>query len=292
MNGKIAILGGGPGAMFAYFAALEAGYTLSKVTLFAEKLTYPVGAFWLYELPAPCEGVEPSPISMSLKGSTAVYSQKQWGDTPYATSAEKWKNGGLLMGYDPILLMMYFQQAKKQHLGRPLTQTDVDQIAAEYDYVIQTFPLSREAHTATYMFRFPVYVADLPAQYNGVNYCIYNGDWKDDWTRMTIAFNRVSVEYPSSYRRLGAVIKANNDEAFGTSGKVLEMPDLHPETEPITEKVVGDRKNILLTGRWTTLERSHLAHHTRDDVFRFLEGKSNGQAFTHQPQAQQQTLHG
>lgn len=273
-NPKVVILGSGPGAIFSAFGAMSAGFLWEEVEIWGNKPTYPPGAFWLHEVPMnmfPAERVR-----MQLVGSAEVYSRLQWGEY-YPSSAERYAPNPVdMVAYNP-LEVLHNMWGILNTVSRDVkyTQEDIVQIADQYPFVVQTFPTDPEVIAESKKFQFPVYFAKIGDVLDH-NRCVYNGLENIPWVRCTVAFGRVSVEYPLTWStRLEEVLQREQEswKESKAKGQVALVPDLHPTQEPIPTRIVGKRSNIFLTGRWTTLDRKSLSHDSFYEVKRWLLSK-------------------
>ncbi len=263
----VVILGGGPGAIYAFYGALSAGFDRSQVQIWADRFQYPPGAFWLHKLPPNVSGFEASDITIRLLGEAHIYSWKQWGAI-FPTSAGTLGNT-VQRGYNPhTVLPQLWHDCNTKILEKRWNQQEVLLLAEQHKYVIVTFPITTPARTEILKLKIPVYTAEVPTE---ENHCIYGGVTGVDWVRLTRAFGHLSVEYPSymADTRLNS-IKPVEDAMHGTDGTVHLVPELHPSTQPIPEVIIGRKQNVLITGRWATLNRKALSHDSYADAVNFL----------------------
>jgi hypothetical protein len=268
---EVVILGGGASSIFAFYGALAAGFTYSEVQIWADKLSYPPGAFWLHQVPPNAPKVcDPEPMVIRLTGSAEEYSRKQWGTT-YPSSAQRLVDQSP-EAYNPhVVLPALWKTCNVKPMSKHWTLTEVELLSQLHRYVIVTFPITPLAKAAMAKHKIPIYFASAPGE-GSQNICLYNGDPDFPWVRMTRAFGQLSVEYPHFYASRLEEVKAMEEKfekEFGlSSGKVMLAPELHPETFAIYP-VLGN--NILLTGRWATLNRKALSHDSYLDVYYFLK---------------------
>lgn len=264
---KVAILGGGPGALFAWYGAVYSGFQPRDVVVFAEKPTYPAGAFWLHKLPINIgTSFRGSEMEIMLIGSAEEYSRKQWGDV-YPTSASAYRDAVTTKAYNPhVVLPAMWEEVTKHLTNKQWTGGEVEELASSTPWVICTFPITPEAQAKVAKLKIPVLTAQVATRRN---ICYYNGLATDPIVRTTCAFDRLTAEFPVSWVNQEAAIRALFPEVKGA--EVRLMSELHPTVQPVTEKVIGERRNILLTGRWATLERTHLSHQSFTDTVRFFE---------------------
>lgn len=266
MNPKIVILGGGPSALFAWFGAIQMGYTEDEVEIWCRDQVFPPGAFWLHESPIPTQA---SYIRIMLQGSPAAYSRNQWGED-YPSS---WDDAGYSeekIAYDPHRVIPWLWSKVSYCFDTTeWTTKKILELSTEVKAVIQTFSLDQYVIDQARQYKFPTYTSNYV---HGGNTCIYNGNPDVPWVRTTIAFGKYSVEYPASWLDRMDRIKEIHDKVTGNDGKMVILPDLHPTVQPILLRVYGPHSNILKTGRFTTLNRKALSHHTQREVRDFLRG--------------------
>lgn len=270
---KIVILGGGPGSLFAYYGALASGIPEDRIEIWADKLTYPKGAFWIHQLPpnAPTElkGVTEK-MDIHLVGDAETYSRKQWGEE-FPTSVSRYA-GKTLDVYNPsVVLPAMWEAARKTTVGINWTYERIRLLAESYHTVIATFPVTEEAESLMRRedSRIPVYVAPT-ADNEGVNYCVYNGLRTQIEVRITRAFGYLCIEYPRYCLNQMDRIQKSNNRYFGLEGRMVTVPEMHPTVQPIQQRVYGPRNNILVTGRWATLDRKALSHNSFWDTYYHL----------------------
>lgn len=268
---KVVILGGGPGAVFAYYGALAAGMAPRDVVIWAKELTYPRGAFWLHTLPPNSPTRFPAePMSIYLSGTAEEYSRKQWGAV-FPTSVDTYA-GQVLEVYNPnVVLPALWETANKEIMDIKWTQDRIEVLSHSCKAVIVTFPITPEATSLMRQSnsKIPVYVAPTEDP-EGWNACIYNGNPLQLCVRVTRAFGHLCIEYPRHNTTPPEELCRMDDLFYGTRGKVVSVPELHPTVEPIKQRIYGHKGNILVTGRWATLDRKALSHHSWDDTFNFL----------------------
>lgn len=268
---KVVILGGGPSAVYAYYAAIMSGYLRDQVEIWTKDkaVTYPPGAFWLHQLPPNCVIESPERMEVRLLGTAEGYSRKQWEET-YPTSAGNYAEPKVLAAYNPHkVLPKLWAKCNVKHDGNKYSAGDVLRIAESVPYVIQTFPTDYETLDLMQCYSYPTYLGPVA---NLHNMCVYQGRAGIPWVRMTCAFGWVNLEYPATWLKDVGRIKAVEDINWSSDGKVVVTPDFHPTVEPIANPVIGPKENVLLTGRWATRRRGMLTHETYTDVLHFLGG--------------------
>lgn len=268
---KVLILGGGPGALFAFHGAMAAGYRWEDVQIWAKELTYPRGAFWLHEVPEALKGeFQPEPMGTYLIGTAEGYSRKQWGEV-FPTSVEEYADK-VFQVYNPAkVLPRMWELANKQLVDIKWTMERVVLLARSCENVIVTFPIVPEAVAAMTGAgsRIPVYSAPTLDE-NGINSCTYVGSPTIAAVRITRAFGYLSIEYPLGYAGDAEALCKTENSTYGLQGQVGFVPELHPMTRSIFQRVWGPKGNILITGRWATLDRKALSHQSYHDTYSFL----------------------
>ena len=273
---KVIILGGGPGSIFAYYGALAADYDHDEIQIWANGLTYPPGAFWVHQLPQNCEvAFEPTRINVHLAGIAEEYSRKQWG-VSYPTSAATYC-GKSYNAYNPhVVLPTLWEICNTKKVDVKWDIHSVLDLAEQYEFVIVTFPITHEALSVFGQLKVPIYHSPINYEKDKPdNYCLYNGMEGIDWVRVTKIFGHISVEYPHLMAEQVEYILEQERMVWGDRavGKVSLVPEMHPLTQPIKEKVIGRSRNVLLTGRWATLNRKALSHDSWNEVYDFITGE-------------------
>ena len=149
-------------------------------------------------------------------------------------------------------------------------------LAEQYEFVIVTFPITHEALSVFGQLKVPIYHSPINYEKDKPdNYCLYNGMEGIDWVRVTKIFGHISVEYPHLMAEQVEYILEQERMVWGDRavGKVSLVPEMHPLTQPIKEKVIGRSRNVLLTGRWATLNRKALSHDSWNEVYDFITGE-------------------
>ena len=271
---KVVILGGGPSALFAWYGARDAGYDWDEVQVRAEKKSYPPGAFWLHEVPVP--RFKPDNITVRLEGTAEQYSINQWGKA-YPTSASQYKAPQVLKAYNPHeLIPKFWDVINFKFQPGTYTKEAIEGLAEAVPYVIQTFPTHPGTLEIMRMYQFPVYSTTYDVKKDPGNLCLYNGTVMEDEfhvNRTTKAFGHASFEFTRQYPKdlkLAAIRQKELEMGLDGKGFFSMVPDMHPDQEPVQHRVVGGKGNILLVGRWTTLDRKALSHDAQVQVRDFL----------------------
>lgn len=267
---KIAIVGGGMSAIYAYWGCLDAGVPAGNIEIMTHERIHPAGAMFMYECPI---DLYPEELLSILVGDCDIYARKQW-QTEDSTSAHKrFDNGNIRQVGEPIwdpntvlpILWSLIPNIRKIGL---LSPGDLDLLQQSYKAVICTFPDReiRETYNAEGWIVFiPVYRNSLP----GTHYaCIYNGLQEIPWVRQTIVPGSIYTEYPHYVDE--AFIREFEDYRGNDGGNVRRLLDLKPGTPPLDDDEIRDG-NLLRVGRLATFRRSALSHSARYEVREFLE---------------------
>jgi hypothetical protein len=206
-------------------------------------------------------------MDIVLQGSPTVYSQLQWGEA-YPSSLDNVAYREQRIAYDPHrIIPLLWSRVNHTFDTTVWTSEKIIELSNEVSAVVQTFSLDEYVINEIKKYHFPTYTSKVS---HGANVCLYNGNPDVEWIRQTTAFGHYSVEYPASWRDRMGEIKAKHDEVTNHDGKVSLLPDIHPLTQAIKQRVYGPHNNILLTGRFTTLNRRALSHHTQREERNFL----------------------
>ena len=254
----VLIVGSGPSAAYAWMAATLAG---AHVEVVSEKLPTargPVGAFFLHWLPAEiaCTTYNTEVIVQSI-GTAEQYTRKQWGRVvpssfPEHKRIEHW--------WDSRVLSLIWEQCPVRQAK--MSEQQLRESAASWDWVFHTFP-TQATSARRKLYRFPVF--DGPASDAQDCWIVYNGHAHDDWIRATMAFGRLSMEYPCP-------------EVMGSPLPRMTGYDLHwlrdidPDTLPV-EPSEWLAPNVLPIGRFATWNRKALSHDAFHTVWQTLTGR-------------------
>lgn len=260
---KVIIIGGGPGAAFAYEGAIDAGIKARDIVILATNVGWPVGAFWLRQ---PLIDLPAQQMQISLLGSADRYSEKMWGKV-VNTSAHDLEtythHGKVESAYDANLhLTFWWGSHSWEKISRPIVRHEIEQLARN-NAVICTFdPLQRNKDA---MIKYPVWSSPYSSSQN---VCMYNGA-DGAWVRTTFFGGRISVEYPS-----GSDIEDQEQKKWNTKGEVKLVPDLHPDVQKLSwPDRIAD--GYLIAGRWAHYDRKYLSHRTRKDTAIWLRSRLN-----------------
>ena len=267
---KIAILGAGPSAAFAFRACRD-----KKIMpdVFANRITAPFGAFWLYRLPPSITKKQRQAIRVNLHtarvGTASGYALKMWGDPILITSFPAMERNEFV--YHPRKgLQLLWQGVKLTHTRR-MTDSDVRSLAQRYDLVFQTFPTERSRRLPNRVVPFETYT-QFSSTDSDFGLCLYNGLPESEWARVTYAFGRVSFEYPpdpniSTNKRMQREYRKGN-------WIVQVVNDIVPDVKPIAE---SPAPNVFLIGRYATWNRKELAHEAYEKVLGIVTSLEDGE---------------
>ena len=257
---KIAILGNGPAAAYAYRACIDSGET--PVVFASGRPAYPSGAFWLHWLPGsiPDRMLKRAEIEITYVGlgNAELYSGKMWHETfdssfPTISRVET--------GYVPEALNLLWDNFDDWTNSGILRDAGVEQLAHEYDLVLQTFPTDQSKRIQRSPVFFPIYSRPLLVSDKRVT-CIYNGTL-DEWVRMTIGFGAMHIEFPEDITPHPGLWPSH-------LWTVRKFPDMHPTTRPFTR---GVARNVVLVGRHARWDRGLLSHAAYGQVTKVLKNR-------------------
>jgi len=250
---RIAIIGGGPSAAFAYRACWEMNL---NPTVYADKFTTPSGAFYIHEMPPTCppdvlQQYEKKVYWISI-GTAEVYSEKMWNDPSIETSFPIVPR--METGYDPAIIKWLWTDLDRLQPCGKLSDDGVVALAAQYDLVIQTFPTdeSKKYRTIEHV---PVFTKSITPLDPII--LLYSGD-ASPWVRATFSGDKLSLEYPKEF-------PITSDLIYWTFSSV---PDLPPDTKPWTK---GPSPCVELVGRFAQYDRKMLSHHAYDRTMKLLK---------------------
>jgi len=236
---RVAILGGGPSAAYAFQAASE---EKCDIDVFATDLRMEVsGAFWLRWLPASMsDHSQQFPIHITSVGDSLGYVGKQWGDDTLASSFSY--QYFMEFAFEPYFVLGSLWQNLHAIKARTFTSAEeIIRLAKSYDIVFKSFLLQEEitSNMCKGLVYIPVLLKKCQSEFNLV---LYNGLRDDPVVRMSMLFGKLSVEYAFWY---------NSKEELST------FLDLHP-TIPV--ELLTFPTNVFSIGRLATGNRKLLAH--------------------------------
>ena len=268
MSAKVAILGGGLSAAFAWRALRDNNITPDVIT---ERIfTPPGGCIWVHKLPKSVDSKKLyEPIHVEGVGSTKTYAEKMWGrelKTSFPSSGDYDTKGvnplvaaRLLWGDREVLK----KQIKKGRVDEKLIKA----IKKDYDLVIQTFPLG----SAKPKWETPILVG--PRIDTSLNLVSYQGNADCAYVRYSFLFSIPSWEFPpqqSECRTHSMAVHQYQAEQkiYGKPGyAVWYAPEIPPQE--IAGKLAVESYadgNVLYCGRWATGNRKFLSHEVYDRV--------------------------
>lgn len=265
MNARVLIIGSGPSAAFAVLACQDAGadfHVMSSTPAMMDQ----AGAFFIHWVPERLKAW-PARVQIWGTGTREGYLMKQWGEAgagvytsfPREQHIEDWYNSNVL---DKAWATVPVQ------LTIPVTDQFLALYGTQYDVVFHTFSAKRTAERRK-LVRFPTltHVAVHPQDY-GNNLIVYNGELDQEHIRTTVAFNRMSVEFPAGTRP-----ESLKDYRRGFKGRpeLVYLRDIPPGTAPVgPDEYVSP--NVVPLGRFATWDRHALSHHSYAAVRKVLDG--------------------
>lgn len=261
---KVAILGAGPSAAFAYQACKAHAERVDVEVFSAEASKIPVGAFWFRWLPHNIRSqLRSQSIFTNYVGTEDLYVSKQWGDSVSVTgnsSSFPKELVGVQQGFKPEEAIPLLWDDVIFVLGQPFTDTDTTKLALEVDIVLQTFPTDEsKEENKDKLTHFPLVTFDDVD--HKTNIVTYNGS-KGDTVRFSQLFGKVHFEYVPNHIIDGRTL--------GDSGSVRTVMDIHPDTIP-WESDRTPAKNVHLLGRYAEWTRHKLSHDAYNDTVTILE---------------------
>jgi hypothetical protein len=268
---KVAILGLGPSAAFAYRACRFMGV---QPHVYGIESAPTRGAFWIYWMPPhldaashshPVNGagrVAPSPIQIIGKGTAQEYVYKQWGRGDIPSSFPE-RSPRQVMGYDPKACMELLWQgfSPRHKVHGPLDDEIIMEIAGRYDLVLQTFPRVVPA-AATEVVRIPIVWKRSEAAAGIGNTVVYNGVpgniVRSSWLWGVEAHELLSTTDPG-------YLDTWLDNGFGVDWR----KDIRPEAKQGIMAPLAP--NVKYLGRYAMAARKMLSHEAYGLTMRFLD---------------------
>lgn len=255
----VLILGSGPSAAYAVLACQDAGVSCEVMSNRPPNVDQ-AGAFFLHWLPerlaAPVTRVQ-----VWGTGTREGYLMKQWGPEwvdvptsfPEAERVEAWHSSLALL---PVWEGVPFRLCGKVHDSQLIF------CSSTYRAVFHTF-----SSTMAGMKRKLVMFPTLSRQQGevkdyGTNMVIYNGDLAEPHIRTTIAWGRLSIEFPRGTEQ--KVIK-EYQASFTAPPELVMLRDINPLTKPVTP-AEWVAPNVVPLGRFATWDRRMLSHHAYQRV--------------------------
>lgn len=263
---QVAILGAGPSAAYAYRACKNKRIAKEVEVDVLSNVPggkYPPGAFYLRWLPTPlCFICEEHNIYTDSIGNAEMYVKKQWGDIPVDGHSSSFPTEPTIVtGYNPEEALQSLWGNTTYVLVGKISATMIsEQIAPEYDVIIQTFPTEESIEeNSDRMVKYPLLT--FKKVQHGHNFITYNGE--DNFVvRFSSLFESVHIEYAPKH--------IMNMDVVGNLGEVVYMKDMHPSIEKWDKERVADKK-VHLLGRYAEWDRHKLSHDAYDDTLAILE---------------------
>ncbi len=262
---RIAILGMGPSAAYAYRACVDFGIA-SEVDVFGTlPKQLPAGAFWLHKVPLTIRMSTQHHVLVTSTGKASMYTYKMWGREipssfpthPFVTEA-----------FNPSEVLPLLWEGVRPIDRGPLSDADIIMLARDYDWVFQTFPSRMDKDVGPKLVPLPILVREVPAISDG--FCLYNGEYNVKWVRMTTIFGRQCIEFPASVipSEVPPELAMRWSDYIGDGDWTMHvMADLPPETQPVKFSLAP---NVVLVGRFATWNRKVLSHEAYQQVMAVL----------------------
>jgi hypothetical protein len=159
---KIAIVGGGPSAVFAIMACKDLGI---KPDVFAPGLGNNLGAFWFHWVPPVWEKFTLKvPIKIKFVGDREGYIKKQWEgyDIPNSYVSSFPEEEKEVFGFNPLRLTKDLNESdffNLNRIDRNLSKDDLLRLGNEYDLVFHSFPTMQAAQeNSDLIFSLPILI--------------------------------------------------------------------------------------------------------------------------------------
>lgn len=263
-NEEVLIVGSGPSAAYAVLACEDMGVPF-RVVSNKPSNTEQAGAFFLHWLPRSLPA-EPTPVRVFGTGHREGYLTKQWGPEfeniptsfPEREKVERW--------YSSLALNAVWERTPV-HLIGAVSDASLQAFGDMHRAVFHTFTSQVHANTRR-LVRFPTLtrqqgpVAPAP----GADMVIYNGDLCEAHARTTIAFGRLSIEFPQGTSER---VLADYKGAFQGKPELVYLRDIPPGTPPV-EWQNYLAPNVVPIGRFATWDRGVLSHQAYQMVVNVL----------------------
>ena len=260
----VLILGSGPSAAYAVLACEDAGMSCEVMSNRGPNVSQ-VGAFFLHWVPDRLEA-KPTKVQVWGVGTREGYLTKQWGPEfrgiptsfPSEERMEKW--------YPSSALSRVWEQVS-YHRGAVAGDADLAKLGGQYGRVFHTFS-SQRSGTSRRLQMFPTLSRQQREERDyGSNLVIYNGDPAEAHIRVTVAWGRLSVEFPRGTPQ--GEVRGYRRQFRGEPDTVM-LRDILPTTAPVSrEERVAD--NVIPLGRFATWDRRALSHHAYQGVLDALK---------------------
>lgn len=262
MGTKVAILGTGPSAAFAFKACMDYGLDPDEVLIYGTEvpslsISAPV---FFHDVPSSIrEDCTEHTIGYIADGEAEEYMCTQWGEEFAYVSSSFPKKSIKIQAYNPNeVLPLLWEGAFSWKLSGRMQRRDLYRVSQTAPLVLQTFSLW-DGVPRRYQFRY------LIRQRDGVNpqawldklgynihdsgtlgFFLYNGNTSQGYIRIAILDGVVWYEYPSK-----------ETIPYDYQEQAISFIDIHPTENRIAEPA---RDNIVLLGRNATWDRAMLAH--------------------------------
>lgn len=261
MKAKVAILGGGLSAAYAWRCCLDNDIVPD---VYADRVFVPPGGcIWAHWLPRSlrCQKLY-EPIKIVSVGDAGGYAVKLWWRSDIKTSFPD--KPVLTKGVNPLKAARALW-GKEHHgtvkVGKKLEWQDIHDLQKLYDLIIQTFPpIGREPEYVT-----PIWV--IPAKGEKHNLVRYEGDHSEAYARFSQLFEIRSYEFTPTKKIANYELMARhwgNRLGFDSQkgAQLWFAPEIPPEEVGgmIIENYVD--RNVLYCGRWASKDRKFLSHET------------------------------
>jgi hypothetical protein len=274
-DGKVAIVGGGLSAIYAFYGAQDAGYKPADIEMLVSGFSSKLGAVFMYHSPIMWK---PAQVDNILLGTCDIYEEKQWGSIASETSAHRRFLGGtrvkvteFLFDWEGLYQTLWDLVPVVRRTGI-LSPKDLRDLKKTYKAVICTFshPNVKQEYLEKNLI-LPIPISFESTQQSSPIYeVIYNGLPNVPWVRKTIMPGRTYTEYPNGMTARDVEDYEIARSPEGISRKVSMVPDIHPRSFGLTWE---DRKenNLFRVGRQAIFSPKYLSHEAREDTRKFLE---------------------
>jgi len=276
---SVAIVGFGPSAMYAVLACNSVGI-IPKV--YANRLSIPRGAFWLYKLPDLDHRFMKHSIVMKPQGSEECYIEKQWDEVPIEYKSSFPPDDQLMYGFDPeiVLPSILFNTSKCEvtSLESNITDNDLYNMSNQFNYVFHSFPTerARKKYRDKIVEKRLIYIDaeragkdSLVGKFKPDNVVVYDGSYGSIFVRKSFLFGNIYLEigkdeYPGVENRIFHKF---------SSARIVKFKDLMPTD--FSDGYLPIKENIIPIGRNATFNRKELSHDTYERVLSLLKRDSN-----------------
>lgn len=263
---RVAILGAGVSAAYAYAACIDMG--VKNIVVITDRISKgPKGAFWLYDIPNKLKEnkflsrIHLQEISVAGIGNELLYNNTIWNGFIPKSELSSFKSSfpaedKTLAGYEPSNVVDFlfgfhylspYPEAAICEQWKKLDSTkDVIDLAEKYDIILTTFPTGD-----TYTIQPPNALRPISVIYgdsdSSCNSVVYWGVTGSFVTRTSDLWGTFSIE----------VISDKLHELDNTVGKVMQTYKVSPFAVEVGSTL---RPNIFPVGRFACWNRKLLAH--------------------------------